>query len=246
MDEQARREMRTLLQQGAWFSALPAALQERILRSAVVRSYAKGQMFQVEGTPVAGLTAVIEGRVLILVHVNHDEPALIHVGGPGFWFGEIGVLMGDTALVTAVAQTATTALVLPKAALERIVADDPRSYPAFARMVFDRYRILMRFLAEARRLGADDRLRLRLADLAELRRLDTSVAGRGVELDITQSQLAAMVGLSRPKLNARLRAIQKEGWVELRPRSIRVLDADGLRATALARLSPQRRRREAS
>jgi DNA-binding GntR family transcriptional regulator len=65
-------------------------------------------------------------------------------------------------------------------------------------------------------------------------------------LDLTQSQLGAMVGLSRPKLNARLRALQREGWVELRPRGIRVLDAPGLRATALARLRPAPRRRTAS
>lgn len=233
MNERTRHDVGAFLRQGTWFGGLPPALQDAILRKSILRRFAKGQMFQVEDTPAEGLTVVLEGRVLCLRHVADNDPALMHVGGPGFWFGEVSVLLGDASVVTVVAQTPVEVLVLPRAAFDAIVTEEPRYYPTFARLVFERYRVLMRFLAEARRLSPDDRLRIRLADLAELRRLDMTVDGTTVVLELSQSELARMVGLSRQKLNARLRALQQEGWVALGQRCIHVLDADGLRDSAL-------------
>jgi len=46
--------------------------------------------------------------------------------------------------------------------------------------------------------------------------------------------LAAIVGLSRPNLNARLRRLQQDGWIQLKRSRIGVLDADGLRASVTA------------
>ena len=106
-------------------------------------------MFQVEDAEPIGLAAILEGRVLLLRHVNDATPTLVHVGGPGFWFGEGAVLDGVT-LVTAVAQSATRLLILAKPEFDRIVTDEPRYYPAFAAIVLARYRVLLRFYAEAR------------------------------------------------------------------------------------------------
>jgi CRP-like cAMP-binding protein len=229
---QSRAEVGGFLRQGAWFGALSQRLQDEILTRSTIRCFPKGQMFQVEDGEPIGLVAVLEGRALLLRHVDDATPALVHVAAPGFWFGESAVLDGVT-LVTAIAQSAVKALVLPKADVDRIVADEPRYYPAFAAIILARYRTLVRFLAEARGLSSDDRLRLRLADLAEMRRLDLAIDGPVVRLDMSQAELGAMVGLSRQKLNARLRALQDEGWVAVSPRRIDVLDADGLRATVL-------------
>jgi CRP-like cAMP-binding protein len=232
MNEQQQQSIARLLRQGTWFGGLPKALQDRILSRAVVRSFAKGQIVQLEERESAGLIAVLEGQVSVLRHVSDDEPALIHVGGPGFWFGEVGVLLGEPTLVTAVAQRPLRALILSKGEFDRIIADEPRHYAAFARIALERYGILLRYLAETLRLSPDFRLRLRLADLADIRRSQTSAAGQAVELDLSQSELAGLIGLSRQKLSGRLRRLRDEGWVELGPRRIRVLNPSGLRATA--------------
>ncbi len=232
MNERQIQEIGAFLRQGEWFGGLPAELQERILRRSVLRTYSKGQFVQFEDGPTLGMIAVLEGQVSLLRHVGDEEPVLMYVGGPGFWFGEIGVLLDDTTLVTGVAQTSVRALILPKAEFDRIVADEPRYYPAFARIVLERFRLITRFLAETLRLSPDYRLRLRLADLADTRRTEETLDGPAVVLGISQSELAGMVGLSRQKLNVRLKQLQAEGWVELGPRRIRVLDPSGLRATA--------------
>lgn len=143
------------------------------------------------------------------------------------------------AAATAIAMTGLQTFVLPKAAFDRIVDEKPR-YPPRARIVLERFHIVMRFLAESFRMSPDHRLRLRLADLAETKRPQTTSDGPAVLLDMSRSELAEIIGLSRQKLNRRLKRLEEEGWVELAPRSIRVLDAGGLRATAAGSLTRKR------
>ncbi len=240
MNDKQREEIEAFLRQGEWFAGLPPALQALILQRSILRPFVKGQAIQVEDAPAPGLIAVLEGQVVILRHVGDDEPALIHVGGPGFWFGELAVQF-DEAVVTVIAQSAVRTLILPKREFDRIVADEPRYFAFFAQTVFERFRILLRYFAETIRLSPEYRLRLRLASLADTRRGETKTPGRAVLLDISQAELAETVGLSRQRLNSRLKALEKEGWIELSPRRIRVLDPNGLRATAVGefRVAPK-------
>jgi CRP/FNR family transcriptional regulator, cyclic AMP receptor protein len=239
MDDRRRQQIGAFLRQGEWFGGLPDALQDTILRHGALRTYSRNQFVQREDRPSLGLFAVLEGQVSLLRHVGDDDPALIHVAAPGFWFGEFGILTGDAA-VTAVAMTSVQTFLLPKAAFDRIIDEEPRYYPPFARIVLARVHILVRYLAESLRLSPDHRLRLRLADLADTKRAQTTSDGPAVLLDMSQSELAEIIGLSRQKLNRRLKCLEEEGWVELAPRRIRVLDAGGLRATAAGSLARER------
>jgi CRP-like cAMP-binding protein len=133
--------------------------------------------------------------------------------------------------VTIVAQADVQALVLPTAEFHRLRAADPRYFEAVATIALQRTRVLLRSLAEARKASPDERLRLRLADLAELRRLDLALVGPDVDLPISQAELGRIVGLSRQKVNARLQLLQHQGWIELRQRHIRVRDPRALRAS---------------
>jgi CRP/FNR family cyclic AMP-dependent transcriptional regulator len=233
MNDPTKARVGEFLRQGEWFGSLPADLQDGVLGHASIRTYAKGQVIQVEDSaPAAGLVAVLDGGILMLRYVaDHADPALIHVAGPGFWFGEMIVLDGGLPAVTIVAQTDVKALVLPTAEFHRLRAADPRYFEAVATIALQRTRVLLRSLAEARKASPDERLRLRLADLAELRRLDLTLAGPHVDLPISQAELGRIVGLSRQKVNARLQQLQHQGWIELRQRHIRVRDPRGLRAS---------------
>jgi len=230
MDDAQRTQIGEFLRQGEWFSGMARELQEEILRRSILRRFKKGQTLQFEDGPALGLIAVLEGQVALLRHVG-EEPALIHVAGPGFWFGEAAVFL-EEAVVSAVAQSPVEALILPKLEYDRILADNPRHYPVFVENIALRLRILLRYFAETVRLAPEYRLRLRLADLADHRRADARTEGRAVDLDISQGELAQIVGLSRQRLNTRLKALESEGWIRLSPRRIRVLDPNGLRGSA--------------
>lgn len=241
----SRQRVIAFLRQGAWFSTLPETLQDRFLDLADIRTFAKEHIIQTEEGDGVGMTVILEGSVRFLRHVLEREPRLLHIGEPGFWFGQMTLVQDGRPVVTAVSRTTTKALVLTRPAFRRLVAEDPRLEQAVNQFVFERMRLSHRYLAQAQDLPAYERLRVCLADLADLRRLDVGVEGPSVTLNIAQSELSEIVRLSRQQVNARLRALQALGLVELVQRHIRILDTDRLRTTSVGEsvLAADRRQR---
>ncbi len=211
------------LSQGSWFGRMPQALRERVITHSSVRSYDKGQILSLEGSPPKGLFAVLEGQVQLVAAMGTGDEALVHVGGPGFWFGEFGVLTGNQTVVTAIAHTPARALLLPKSQFDFIVEEDPRSFRYFAELIFERYAVLLRAFADIQESTPDVRLRRRLAALVHLQRADRTEHGH-VALDVTQADLSRMVGVSRQTLNRLLGQLQERGLIELGFRKITVPD----------------------
>ena len=193
-----------------------------ITRSSV-RSYDKGQLLSLEGSPPKGLFAVLDGQVHLVAAMGTGDEALLHVGGPGFWFGEFGVLTGNQTVVTAIAHTPVRALLLPKSQFDLIVEEDPRSFRYFAELIFERYAVLVRAFADIQENTPDTRLRRRLAALVHLQREDRMEAG-GVTLGVTQADLSRMIGVSRQTLNRLLGRLQEQGLIDLGFRKIIVPD----------------------
>jgi CRP-like cAMP-binding protein len=235
VNNEEQQQIRRFLSAGEWYGGLPAALQELILSRSFVRKYARGQVISLEGSPPKGLYAVLDGMVHCVREVGDGEDALIHVCEPGFWFAEYPALTGEAALATFLAHTPAKLLLLPKMQLDRIVADEPRYYPAFARLALDRYAVLVRMLTEVRELSPEARVRGRLVLMTQLRMKERPQSGP-VSLTVSQADLARMVGVSRQTLNALLGKLGAAGLIEAGFRRIRVLDlarlADPHAATA--------------
>ncbi len=211
------------LSQGSWFGRTPQPLRERVIARSSVRSYVKGQFLSLEGSPPKGLFAVLEGQVHLVAAMGTGDEALLHVGGPGFWFGEFGVLTGNQTVVTVVAHTPVRALLLPKSQFDLIVEEDPRSFRYFAELVFERYAALVRAFADIQETTPDARLRRRLAALVQLQRADRPADGH-VTLGVTQTDLSRMIGVSRQTLNRLLGRLQQQGLIDVGFRKIVVAD----------------------
>jgi CRP-like cAMP-binding protein len=224
LDNDKKGEIQRFLSAGEWFGGLSGLLQDLILSRSIVRKFAKGQVISVEESPPDFLLAVLEGTVYVVRDVGGGEEALIHVGEPGFWYGAAHLLTDSPTVATVLAHTPVRALILSKAQFDRILAEDPRHYPAFAKLALDRYRVLVSMLAELRDLAPEARLRGRLVSLTRLRMQDRRHSG-AVSLAVSQADLARMVGVSRQTLNVLLGRLSKAGLIEIGFRRIRVLDA---------------------
>jgi CRP-like cAMP-binding protein len=239
VNAEEQQQIHRFLSAGEWYGSLPAALQELILARSLVRKYAKGQVISLEASVPKGLYAVLDGMVHAVREVGDGEEALIHVCEPGFWFAEYAALTGKTTLGTFLAHTPAKVLLLPKVQLDRIVADEPRYYEAFARLALDRYAVLVRMLTEIRELSPEARLRGRLTLLAEMRMRERPQAG-AISLTVSQADLARMVGVSRQTLNALLGKVAHAGLVEVGFRRIRVLDLARLADPTVAATATER------
>ena len=228
MDDAQRRTVSAFLRAGSWFGGLGGELQDLVLDRSEIRSYRKGETVSREGDPPLGLSAVLEGRLWLLQHVGTDTENLIHVAEPGFWIGEFAVLTGRPVAVTFLAHTPARTLFLPRARFEEIATLHPSFYRAATKLALSRLEIMLRHVSEAYRATAEGRLRLVLADRAEMRLWDRPNE-RPPCLTLSQEELARLSGLSRQTINGLLHELENQGLVDTAFRSIRVLDLAGLR-----------------
>lgn len=226
---QAARETLT---RGHWFGRLPCALQDALLDSARIRDYLAGEIVSCEDQPISALRAVLEGQIAVTRQIG-DETYLFHIGGPGFWFGELAALSEIPTTVTFTARAKLKVLAVPKSDLEQLLSRHPAWYQPFIQLLVQRESVIMRAMAQAMTLSPKDRLRTRLADIADLWRTDGS-EGKFVELAISKGELAAMVGVTRQYVGRFLRSLEEDGLIELSFRSIRIIDVRGLRGDTRA------------
>jgi CRP-like cAMP-binding protein len=219
-----------VLGRSAWFGSLPGEVQDCILDNAMLRMVKSGQCILDEDDPPVGLFCVLAGQVAVTRRIGSEAEFFYHLGGPGFWFGESGLLSNGVALVTVTARTETRMLVVTAGRFEQILDSHPGYYRWLAALLVRRYAIIMRLMAQRQGLSHEEFLRIRLADFRDLLLQEGATAER-VELALTQTDLAHAIGASRQTVNALLRTLESAGLIETGFRSITVLDPAGLRGS---------------
>ena len=228
MRADSRKAALNLLRKGKWFGELPEEFQALLLDNSMLRLMEEGQVLIAEETRPTGMFAFLEGHVAITRQIADRGDFFYHLGGPGFWFGESGLLNREYANITATARTKVKALFLPASSFEQIVDSEPRYYRLIAKLVLSRYAIIMRNLGQSNSFPPEEYLRIRLADLSDMIHSE-GFSNETVELALSQTDLAAMIGSSRQTINMLLKKLESEGLVEVDFRKIRILDPSGLR-----------------
>lgn len=210
------------LKRSPWFSSLPEALRTQILQRSAVRSFRKGEFLIREGGAPKGLYGLMHGRTRHVRSVGDGDEVLMQVGQPGIWFGEFPLLSGQPSIGSVVADTSGHALFLPAAEFQRIIDGEPRYYREFNRLMWERFALAYRFVAEAQGLAPEAWLRSRLIGLAEHQQGQKPVQGPAT-ITMSQSELANMIGMSRQTLNMLLAQMKERGVIEVGYRTIRLL-----------------------
>ena len=228
MRTDSRQNALNLLRKGKWFGGLPEELQSLLLDNSMLRLVEQNQVLIAEDTRPTGMFALLEGQVAITRQIGNKDDFFVHLGGPGFWFGENALLSGELAVINATARTKVKALFLPATSFEQIVDTEPRYYRLFVKLALSRYSILLRTLGLSNALPPEEFLRIRLADLSDLIHSE-GFSEDVVELALSQTDLAAMIGASRQTINMLLKKLESEGLIEVSFRKIKILDPSALR-----------------
>ncbi|MGZ4154262.1 MAG: Crp/Fnr family transcriptional regulator [Actinomycetota bacterium] len=196
------------------FEDLSPAELEPLARSTTLRRLARGEYVSHVGDPADSLFVVASGQIKDSI-VTEDGDELVHsffgtgmvIGEPGFFAAERNRVM---ALVTV---EPSTVLVLERDRLMPFLERHPRVITRALEGLASIARGQTEIIAALARRPLQDRLLLRLLELAETneRRAD----GAGVTPKISQATLAAMVGVSRENVNRALAALAAEGAVQI-------------------------------
>lgn len=222
------RTYASLLNQGHWFAALPAALSQTLLEMARVQRLDSGQRLFRRGDRPSGLYAVVEGAVRVGAIGENGKEALLTLVEPPYWFGEISLFDGLPRTHDAFAESASTLLLLPQTELLALLERQPQHWRDFALLMSHKLRLAFIALEDMSLLPAAPRLARRLLLIAE--NYGESEPRR--VLHLAQEQLALMLSLSRQTTNQILKELEAQGIVRLTYGEIEILDVEHLRQLA--------------
>jgi CRP/FNR family transcriptional regulator, cyclic AMP receptor protein len=223
------RNYRELLRSGRWFAALPDDLQERLVDSAGLRTIGARQRLFSRGDEPDGLYAVLDGGIRVSGSSESGCEALLTLLEPPTWFGEISIFDGAPRTHDAIAESEALVLHVPRAALDAILAAQPRYWRELGLLVTSKLRLAFIAMEDMALLPIAVRLARRLSLMAE---------GYGERehqrrtVEVSQEQLAQMLSTSRQTANQLLKDLEARGLIRLSYGTIEILDLDGLRRAA--------------
>jgi CRP/FNR family transcriptional regulator len=183
-----------------------------------------------EGDPGDALHVVVVGRVKITRESTEGEEAIVATLGAGESFGELVLLDGAPRSATATAMEPTETVTLTRTEFQALVDGGSPFRWSLLGGVAHRIRRITDQLAEVHFLDLAGRLALTLTRLAE-ETAPGATANVRLARPLTQSDLAAMVGGTRQRVNQILGEFADEGLVSLEG-GIVVADVEGLRNRA--------------
>ncbi len=206
-----------------------ALSQEGIVAAAsagLSRTYAPGQIICYQGDPGDHLYAVIEGLVKIVFASERGDEMVLNILGPEEIFGELALLDGSPRSASAVALKSTSVFVLPRRQLLELMSVNPRLADEFLKLIGKLVRKLTEKAGDLAYLDLAGRLAKLLLQLSEMH---GHVHGVVLDSGLTQTDLAGMIGASRPAVNRALQSLAARGLIAVQGRTIELRDLEALR-----------------
>jgi CRP/FNR family cyclic AMP-dependent transcriptional regulator len=180
-----------------------------------------------EGDPGESLFIVLSGKVKLGRRSSDGRENLVAIMGPADQFGELSLFDPGPRTATATVVTDARVARLPKAALQKWVQDRPQIAMQLLRVVARRLRRTNTMLADLIFVDVPGRVAKQLLQLAQ--RFGSIDNGQlRVTHDLTQEELAQLVGASRETVNKALADFASRGWLRLEGKSVVILDRERL------------------
>lgn len=220
-----------LLAKTELFGALPASDRDALAGRMRPANFESGQLIFSRGDEAKELFLVEKGRVrLSILTAEGRELSLAHATDGGI-FGEIAVLDGGCRSADATAISAVTALSLSRSALIQMMETNPRIAQAAIAFLCRRLRDTDVKIEAIALHPIEVRLARFFLSAVFLQKPDAKGKAWPLKIGMSQSELAMLVGASRPKVNAALTELEDAGAIK-RDGSTILCDLDMLKAYA--------------
>lgn len=218
---------RRIFELGAWFTQLPATIQEKLLSEGRERQLNAGQKLFDQGDAPTGLHGIISGEIHIKGTASNGHEVLMAIHRPADWTGFLTCIDSQPHPMSAVAATDLLFLTVPPASVHAIFETD---IAAFRHLLTPELRVgraNYRWLIEMVTRPSLQRIASRLLDLA--RWPYGSRAGPTSPIDnVSQEELANACNLSRQTMNSALRQLEKRGFIRIGYGRIEIVDSRGM------------------
>ena len=218
------QEKRQIFERNFLLGKLSSSEIDTLLRYSRVEHYPAGEEIFAKGSPGNSLMIVLRGRVRISSISLTGKEIVLNIIDAGEIVGEIALLDGGERSGDAVAMTDCELLVLNRRDFMPFIENRADICLMLIKILCQRLRQTSEQVEDLQFRHLESRIAKALLHLSE-RSGQPAVDGRVLELHMSQSELAHIVGSSRESVNKQLQAWQKAGFIDLAKGSIVIRDA---------------------
>jgi CRP/FNR family cyclic AMP-dependent transcriptional regulator len=215
-----------------FFGGLDPDALERLAASMRSRRFRRGEVIFHIGDPGDALFVIVSGEVKISLPSETGDEAILATLRPGDVFGELALLDGAPRSASASALMPTETVILPRDRFRELIATETGVRDALLASIAGELRRLTTHVEELHFLDITGRLAARLVRLAQESGTPLADGSLRLRTNLTQADLAAMVGCTRQSVNKLLGQFTDDGLLRLERDGIVVMDLEGLSATA--------------
>jgi CRP/FNR family transcriptional regulator/CRP/FNR family cyclic AMP-dependent transcriptional regulator len=213
------------LQKVPFFSNLSADEADKLAKRLVPRRF--NQIVFHHGDPGGLLYIIVKGKVKITHSTPDGQEALLAILGSGDFFGELALLDDSPRSATAEAIEPTDVLTLHREEFMRYLQSNPDFSLHVLQTMAKRIRHLNKQVSDIFFLDLPGRLARTLLQLPEDhgRKTDEGIV---IEINLTQTDLAEMVGATRVSINKAVGRFRRAKWIKNNGRRFIITNADAL------------------
>jgi CRP/FNR family cyclic AMP-dependent transcriptional regulator len=209
------------------FQGVEPAAAEALARSLEAVEFPRGHEIFAEGEPGDRLYIILSGKVKIGRRAPDGRENLLAVMGPSDMFGELSIFDPGPRTSSVTTVTEVKAVSLDRPALRKWINERPEIAEQLLRVLARRLRRTNNMLADLIFTDVPGRVAKELLRLAS--RFGTQEGGvLRVTHDLTQEEIAQLVGASRETVNKALADFAHRGWLRLEGKSVLILEPDRL------------------
>ncbi|WP_181312006.1 Crp/Fnr family transcriptional regulator [Nocardioides campestrisoli] len=216
-----------VLRQAPLFSSLDDEAAGALRNSMAETRLRRGEVLFHEGDSGDRLYIVLEGKVKLGRSAADGRENLLAVMGPGQMFGELSLFDPGPRSATVTAVTDAAFASLSHDDLLKWLDGRPMVARGLLSQLAGRLRKSNDVVSDLVFSDVPGRVAKALLDLAD-RFGRTADDGVHVHHDLTQEELAQLVGASRETVNKALADFASRGWIRLEPRSVVIMDVERL------------------
>ena len=227
-----RPSVEDVLRRAPPFAALDADSAASLRKAMAEVRLGRGDILFHEGDPGDRVYIVTEGKIKLGRTSPDGRENLLGVLGPGETFGEVSLFDPGPRTATATAVTDATLLGLGHVDLQPWLTERPEVAKGLLQQVAHRLRRTNENMADLVFQDVPARVAKALLDLAARFGTPAPAVGIHVPHDLTQEELAQLVGASRETVNKALADFVSRGWIRLEARAVVLLDVERLQQRA--------------
>jgi len=209
----------------SFFANLAPDLMEKVLQACSEISLAQGDVLNHRGDNGLACFGVYKGQLKAFSHEISGKEMTLAVLTPGMWFGEISLIDQLPRTHGTIATEDSVLLKLPKEAFDLAIALQPTIALDISRHLCQRLRLAFTAVEESTLLTIEQRLAKKLLSI------DTSLTSVTSVLSYTQvsqQEIAHMIGVSRQSISKWLTAWAKENIIALSYNGFAILNKQKL------------------